>query len=89
MWTVLVGHLALTCLVLIDYIIFTDNAVLADLLPAVVDGAIDLVLKVQRPTDRSSAADGTENPDSNMLPGAYQLIFDEKAGFEFRRNLKK
>ena len=88
-WTELVGRLAFAYLQLINFILLSDNAVLADLLPGVVDGAIDLVLKVQGPTARSGATDGTVDPDSDILPGAYKLIFDEKAGFEFKSSLKK
>lgn len=56
-----------------------DNAVLAYLLPGIVDGTIDLVLRNQGP--RSS----DEEKDSSLLPGAFKLLFDESQEFEFIR----
>lgn len=58
-----------------------DNAVLEELLPRVVDGALDLVLQAQGP-DR-----GTADTDEAMLaslPGQWQLLLDEAGKFEFK-----
>eukprot|EP01039_Chlorochromonas_danica_P001411 gene1411-1534_t len=57
-----------------------DNGVLEELLPGVVDGALDLVLQTQGPevTDLESVS----LPDVK-LPSGYELIFDEKTKFVF------
>jgi hypothetical protein len=65
----------------------SDNAILADLLPGVVDGALDLVLKVQGPDlDLSQCADSSS---AESLPGAYSLLYDESLGFEFESATRK
>jgi hypothetical protein len=64
-----------------------DNSVLADLLPGVVDGALDLVLKVQGPeVDLNRSADSSS---AESLPGAYSLLYDESLGFEFESATRK
>lgn len=51
---------------------------LEDLLPGVVDGALELVLQTQGPeVDLESAAVPAE------LPGQYRLIFDESKKFVY------
>ena len=62
-----------------------DNAILADLLPGVVDGALDLVLKVQGP-DLTRCA---ESSSADSLPGGYALLYDESLGFEFESATRK
>lgn len=60
-----------------------DNAVLASLLPGIVDGTIDLVLRNQDP--RSFEECANEDKDSTFLPGAFKLLYDESKEFEFIR----
>ena len=56
-----------------------DNSTLADMLPGVVEGALDLVLSAQ----------GPDRPEDNdrflgkALPSQWQLIFDENKGFAY------
>lgn len=59
-----------------------DNAVLEDLLPKVVDGALELVLATQGP-DRAATA--TDAELLAALPGRWSLLVDEASGFEFKR----
>lgn len=54
-----------------------DNHVLEDLLPRVVDGAIELVISHQRPELEAAK----ECPD--IYASDYQLLFDEATGYEF------
>jgi hypothetical protein len=64
-----------------------DNSILADLLPGVVDGALDLVLKIQGPeVDLNRSADSSS---AESLPGAYSLLYDESLGFEFESATRK
>jgi hypothetical protein len=63
-----------------------DNAVLANLLPGVVDGTIELVLRAQGPPGGLPApADGDAGPgpDVRAPPSSFQLIYDEEAGYEY------
>jgi hypothetical protein len=60
-----------------------DNAVLASLLPGIVEGTIDLVLRNQGPRSSKECAD--EEKDSSLLPGAFKLLIDESKEFEFVR----
>lgn len=64
----------------------TDNAALARLLPVVVDGAIDLVLKSQGPDRRVGAPD--DFLESDMPPG-YSLIYNEGAGYMYREKRRR
>ena len=57
-----------------------DNAVLEELLPVVVDGALDLVLSCQGPDREPSASDAAVLAS---LPGRWQLLLDESGKFEF------
>ena len=57
-----------------------DNAVLEELLPVVVDGALDLVLSSQGP-DRPSTA--TDDALLANLPGRWELLYDEAGKYEF------
>lgn len=57
-----------------------DNSTLAGLLPNVVDGAIELVLESQGP-DKDLESDDTFLTN---LPGNFQLIWDEKTGYEYK-----
>ena len=57
-----------------------DNAVLEELLPVVVDGALELVLNSQGP-DR--VAGTTDAALLGQLPGSWQLLFDEAEKYEF------
>jgi hypothetical protein len=63
-------------LTLMSSLFRVDNKVLEDLLPSVVDGALDLVLQTQGPdiTDLGSVQFQQGNP----LPADFQLLFDEK-----------
>jgi hypothetical protein len=69
------GFLSLTILFLCRFF-FSDNKVLEDLLPSVVDGALDLVLQTQGPdvSDLSSV----HFQQNSSLPADFHLIFDEK-----------
>ena len=62
-----------------------DNAVLASLLPGIVDGTIDLVLRNQGPRPFKECADEDKEKDSPFLPGAFKLLYDENKEFEFVR----
>lgn len=61
--------------------IHTDNAVLENLLPNVVDGAIALVLDTQGPDQNmeNRNKDFTKEP----LPSQFQFIFDEASGWVY------
>lgn len=59
---------------MIDHLLSLDNAVLEELLPQVVDGAIDLVLRSQGP---DADIDSETSSLSQDLPFNYQVIFDE------------
>lgn len=52
-----------------------DNGVLEDLLPGVVDGAVQLVLDTQGPDVDINAS--TADFSTKELPGQFQLLFDE------------
>lgn len=56
--------------------ITVDNAVLASLLPKIVDGTIELVLRNQGPESSEDCSDVME--ESSLLPGAFKLLFDER-----------
>ena len=56
--------------------ITVDNAVLASLLPGIVDGTIELVLRNQGPGSSIDCSDAIE--DSSLLPGEFKLLFDER-----------
>jgi hypothetical protein len=57
-----------------------DNSTLAGLLPNVVDGAIELVLESQGPDKVLESDDNF----LNTLPGNFQLIWNEKTGYEYK-----
>jgi hypothetical protein len=57
-----------------------DNAVLEELLPVVVDGALELVLNSQGPDRVAGTSDATY---LGQLPGSWQLLFDEAEKYEF------
>jgi|LauGreSBDMM110SN_4_FD.fasta_scaffold105315_2 hypothetical protein len=57
-----------------------DNGVLEDLLPVVVDGALDLVLRAQGP-DRQP--EHTDEALLSSIPGQWQLLLDEGGKYEF------
>ena len=66
-----------------------DNAVLANLLPGVVDGTLELVLRAQGPpgglpVPADGAGDAGVCTDVRAPPGRFELIFDEEKGFEFQ-----
>ncbi|RYH20005.1 hypothetical protein EON65_24950 [archaeon] len=56
-----------------------DNAVLEELLPGVVDGALELVLATQGPDVQDLSSPGP--PET--LPGQFQLVFDEAKKFVY------
>ena len=56
-----------------------DNAVLASLLPGIVDGTIELVLRNQGPESSKDCSNIIE--ESSLLPGAFKLLFDERKEF--------
>ena len=58
-----------------------DNSTLAGLLPNVVDGAIQLVIDSQGPDKILESEDTFLN---SALPSSFQLIWDEKTGFEYK-----
>ncbi len=58
-----------------------DNGVLENLLPNVVDGAIELVLDTQGPDQDISSRNG--DFVNKILPSQFQLIFDESTGWAF------
>lgn len=70
--------IALTVPVLM-IVIMLDNGVLEELLPDVVDGAIELVLHTQGPD--VADLDSVALPET--LPSKYQLIFDEAKQFAY------
>lgn len=74
----------------------SDNNVLENLLPGVVDGALGIVLAAQGPdtsvTSSNANSSQAETQSSNIpdctpvdslvnLPGQYRLIFDEATGY--------
>eukprot|EP00598_Pedospumella_elongata_P000985 CAMPEP_0184975758 /NCGR_PEP_ID=MMETSP1098-20130426/6898_1 /TAXON_ID=89044 /ORGANISM="Spumella elongata, Strain CCAP 955/1" /LENGTH=912 /DNA_ID=CAMNT_0027498531 /DNA_START=40 /DNA_END=2778 /DNA_ORIENTATION=- len=58
-----------------------DNSTLANMLPDIVDGAIELVMQSQGPDRRSGDNDDFLKAD---LPGKFSLIFDEGTGYTFK-----
>lgn len=62
-----------------------DNSTLANMLPDIVDGAIELVMQSQGPDRRSSSDDDFLKGD---LPGKFSLIFDEAAGYTYKGHRK-
>jgi hypothetical protein len=58
-----------------------DNKVLEDLLPYVVDGALDLVLQTQGPdvTDLN----GVHIHPNDPLPFKFQMLYDEKNNWAY------
>lgn len=59
-----------------------DNAVLEELLPRVVDGALELVLKVQGP-EVESLEEVNVVGEGTVLPSQYELLLDEARGWTF------
>lgn len=81
------------CLISVGFINFlfclllnADNGTLANMLPDIVDGAIELVMQSQGPDRRP-----TDNDDflKSTLPGKFSLIFDEATGYQYRGSKKK
>lgn len=62
-----------------------DNSTLVDMLPDIVDGAIELVLLSQGPDRRITDPDDFLKSD---LPGSFQLIFDEGTGYTYKPSKK-
>jgi hypothetical protein len=62
-------------------IFLLDNKVLEDLLPVVVDGALELVIRSQGPDVPDLSAVQFHPKDS--LPSNYDLIFDEKNNWHY------
>ena len=70
-----------------------DNSTLAEILPRMVDGALELVLNSQGPDLPQAAGAGpgagtgpTAATDARMLaglPGQWELLIDEAKGFEY------
>jgi hypothetical protein len=58
-----------------------DNSTLEQLLPGVVDATIEIVLQSQGPDRPSRRKDDKEMLSS--LPGKFELIYDEAAGFKY------
>lgn len=58
-----------------------DNQCLANLLPGVVDGALQLILDSQGP-DRTTDGD-LDGFLSHSLPSSYQLIYNEAKGWKY------
>jgi hypothetical protein len=80
----------------------SDNAVLSGLLPGVVDGSIELVLRSQGPDRPARANDeamglfgdtrpgGLSATDAPPLPGAFRLIFSEGSpGYQYQHGGKQ
>jgi hypothetical protein len=59
-----------------------DNAVLEELLPRVVDGALELVLKVQGP-EVENLEDVNVMSEDMVMPSQYQLLLDEARDWTF------
>ena len=62
-----------------------DNTTLANMLPDIVDGAIELVMQSQGPDRRLS------DPDDFLkspLPGKFSLIYDEGTGYMYKGGRK-
>jgi hypothetical protein len=63
--------------------------VLENLLPGVIDGTIDLVLRSQGPdrpadaTDESLSQAGIGKESQSQPPNDFRLIYDESLGFEY------
>jgi hypothetical protein len=76
----LVFNFALQTLTLRNPALSQDNKCLADLLPGVIDGAIDIVLRAQGPGMEVGSND--EELLANPPPG-YELLYDERSGYEF------
>jgi hypothetical protein len=57
----------------------TDGVTLTDLLPRLVDGALDLVLTSNLPVDSNSECGGVKSREQFQtdLPSQYELLFDE------------
>lgn len=62
----------------------TDNKVLEDLLPNVIDGALELVLKSQG--QEVSDLNAVHFHPNDPLPFKFQLIFDEKNNWNYADN---
>lgn len=62
-----------------------DNSTLANMLPDIVDGAIELVMQSQGPDRRPTDPDDFLKGD---LPGKFSLIFDEATGYTYKGNRK-
>lgn len=62
-----------------------DNSTLANMLPDIVDGAIELVMQSQGPDRRITDPDDFLKGD---LPGKFTLIFDEGTGYMYKGNRK-
>lgn len=58
-----------------------DNSTLANMLPDIVDGAIELVMQSQGPERRLTDPDDFLKTD---LPGRFSLIFDEGTGYCYK-----
>lgn len=59
-----------------------DNAVLEELLPRVVDGALELVLKTQGPEVENLEEVSTQG-EGVVMPSQYELLLDEARGWTF------
>lgn len=73
----------LCCLLTVRMLTFllADNSTLANMLPDIVDGAIELVMQSQGPDRRSGESDDFLKAD---LPGKFSLIYDEGTGFMYK-----
>jgi hypothetical protein len=64
-----------------------DNSTLAAMLPGVVDGTVDLILRLQgpeRPDVGAGVIDGSiDQAVFDKLPGRFQLIYDEKTKYKY------
>jgi hypothetical protein len=66
----------------VGFFAVSDNSTLANLLPGIVDGALDLVLTTQGPDRPSRRKD--DKAILENLPGQFELLYDENTKFEYK-----
>jgi tubulin--tyrosine ligase like protein 10 len=64
-----------------------DNSVLENLLPGVIDGTIELVLRSQGPPGGNSTGKDAHNVHDDA-PGSFKLLFDQEKGFEYQSTMR-
>lgn len=68
-----------------------DNSTLANLLPGVIDGTLDIVLRAQGP-ERDEMEGTDEEKDAAILaslPGRFQLLHEESSGYMYGASTQK